>query len=50
MHLALDRDAIRQVVMRGQSVPGAQNVPPFVNGWDAELDAYGPPDIARARN
>lgn len=49
MHLALDRDAIQRVVMRGQSVPGAQNVPPFVNGWDPELDAYGPPDIARAR-
>ncbi len=48
MHLSLDRDAIRQVVMRGQSVPGAQNAPPFVNGWDPELDAYSPPDIARA--
>ena len=47
--LALDRDAIRQVVMRGQSVPGAQNAPPFVNGWRAELDAYGPPDYDRAK-
>ncbi|MFN3642852.1 MAG: ABC transporter substrate-binding protein [Gemmobacter sp.] len=49
MALALDRDAIRQVVMRGQSVPGAQNAPPFVNGWRAELDAYGPPDVERAK-
>jgi peptide/nickel transport system substrate-binding protein len=49
MALALDRDAIRQVVMRGQSVPGAQNVPPFVNGHDAELDAYGPPDYDAAK-
>ena len=49
MALSLDRDAIQQVVMRGQSVPGAQNVPPFVNGWDAELDAYSPPDIDRAQ-
>ncbi len=49
MHLSLDRDAIQQVVMRGQSVPGAQNVAPFVNGWDAALDAYGPPDIPRAQ-
>lgn len=49
MALALDRDAIRQVVMRGQSVPGAQNVPPFVNGHDAALDAYGPPDYDRAK-
>ena len=47
--LALDRDAIKQVVMRGQSVPGAQNVPPFVNGWDAALDAYGPPNVDRAK-
>ncbi len=49
MALALDRDAIRQVVMRGQSVPGAQNVPPFVNGHDAALDAYGAPDYDRAK-
>jgi peptide/nickel transport system substrate-binding protein len=35
MALALDRDAIQQVVMRGKSVPGAQNAPPFVNGYDA---------------
>jgi peptide/nickel transport system substrate-binding protein len=45
----LDRDAIKQVVMRGQSVPGAQNAPPFVNGYDAALDAYGPPDLDRAK-
>ena len=49
MALAIDRDAIRQVVMRGQSVPGAQNVPPFVNGHDAALDAYGAPDYDRAK-
>jgi hypothetical protein len=29
--------------MRGQSVPGGQNVPPFVNGHDEALDAYGAP-------
>lgn len=49
MHMALDRDAIKSVVMRGQSVPGAQNAPPFVNGWDAELDAYSPPDYEGAK-
>ena len=47
--LTLDRDAIKQVVMRGQSVPGALNAPPFVNGWDAALDAYGAPDVDRAK-
>ena len=46
--LALDRDAIRQVVMRGQSVPSGVNVPPFVNGWTEAMDAYDQPDIARA--
>ncbi|MBK5928666.1 ABC transporter substrate-binding protein [Rhodobaculum claviforme] len=49
MALALDRDAIRQVVMRGQSLPSAAPLPPFVNGWTEEMDAYGPPDIERAR-
>lgn len=42
MALALDRNAISRVVVRGQSVPGAQNARPFVNGWRAELDVYGP--------
>ena len=46
---ALDRDAIKQVVMRGQSVPSGMNAPPFVNGWNAEMDAYSPPDIDRAK-
>lgn len=49
MALALDRDAIRQVVMRGQSLPSAAPLPPFVNGWTEEMDAYGPPDIERAQ-
>ncbi|MBS0126787.1 ABC transporter substrate-binding protein [Aestuariicoccus sp. KMU-90] len=49
MALALDRDAIRQVVMRGQSVPGGQNVPPFVNGHDPALDAYSAPDYDAAK-
>ncbi len=49
MALALDRDAIKQVVMRGNAVPGAQNAPPFVNGYDAALDAYGAPDYERAK-
>lgn len=48
MHLAVDRDAIRQVVMRGQSLPTGVTMPPFVNGWTEELDAYGAPDVDRA--
>ena len=49
MELALDRDAIRQVVMRGNSIPTGVANPPFVSGWTEELDAYPAPDIERAR-
>lgn len=48
MALAIDRDAIRQVVMRGNSQPSAAPLPPFVNGWTEEMHAYDPPDLARA--
>ncbi|MCC5987242.1 MAG: ABC transporter substrate-binding protein [Pararhodobacter sp.] len=48
MALALDRDAIRQVVMRGESQPSAAPLPPFVNGWTEEMHAYDAPDIERA--
>jgi peptide/nickel transport system substrate-binding protein len=49
MELVLDRDAIKQVVMRGQSIPAGIPNPPFVNGWTAELDAYPKPDIEKAK-
>jgi peptide/nickel transport system substrate-binding protein len=48
LSLALDRDAIRQVVMRGESQPSAAPLPPFVNGWTEDMDSYGAPDYARA--
>jgi peptide/nickel transport system substrate-binding protein len=38
MNMAIDREAIRQVVMRGQSRPAGMIAPPFVNGWTAEMD------------
>jgi peptide/nickel transport system substrate-binding protein len=47
MALAIDRDAIRQVVMRGQSQPSAAPLPPFVNGWTEEMDSYDAPDYER---
>ncbi|MDO5706010.1 MAG: ABC transporter substrate-binding protein [Paracoccus sp. (in: a-proteobacteria)] len=47
--LALDRDAIQQVVMRGQSDPSGVALPPFANGWTEELDAYDAPDYDRAK-
>ena len=49
MALALDRNAIQQVVMRGQSQPSAAPLPPFVNGWTEEMHSFDAPDIERAR-
>ncbi|MEQ8306682.1 MAG: ABC transporter substrate-binding protein [Hoeflea sp.] len=48
MNMAIDRDAIKQVVMRGQSAPTGVIIPPFVNGWTEELDAYPEADIEAA--
>lgn len=49
MALALDRDAIMKVVMRGQSLPSGVAMPPFVSGWSPELDAYPAPDYDKAK-
>ncbi|MFN3987625.1 MAG: ABC transporter substrate-binding protein [Rhodocyclaceae bacterium] len=49
MNMAVNRDAIRQVVMRGQSVPAGMIAPPFVDGYTKELDAVPAPDLARAK-
>ena len=50
MNLAINRDAIQQVVMRGQSAPAGMIAPPFVNGWDAEMDASSVTDLDRAKS
>ena len=49
MELAIDRDAIKQIVMRGQAIPTGVATPPFVSGWTPELDAYPAPDIDKAK-
>lgn len=49
MSMAINRDAIRQVVMRGQSQPAGMIAPPFVNGWTAEMDAESKTDLAAAK-
>ena len=49
MNIAIDRDAIKQVVMRGQSAPTGVIIPPFVNGWTESLDAYPKADVAAAK-
>lgn len=38
MNMAIDRNAIQRVVMRGQSVPAGMIAPPFVNGYTEALD------------
>ena len=49
MSMAISRDAVKQVVMRGQSQPAGMIAPPFVNGWTAEMDAESSTDIEGAK-
>ncbi|SFJ43371.1 ABC transporter substrate-binding protein [Jannaschia pohangensis] len=49
MNMAINRDAIQQVVMRGQSQPAGMIAPPFVNGWTEALDAVSPADVEGAK-
>ncbi|RED12750.1 ABC transporter substrate-binding protein [Pontivivens insulae] len=48
MNIAINREAIQQVVMRGQSQPAGVIMPPFVNGWTEDLDQYPAFDLAAA--
>ena len=47
--MAIDREAIKQVVMRGQSSPAGMIAPPFVNGWNAEMDSSVMTDVEQAK-
>jgi len=49
LNLAVDREAIRRVTMRGLSVPAALMIPPGVNGYSKELDKTDKVDIAGAK-
>ncbi|WP_417582519.1 ABC transporter substrate-binding protein [Nitrincola sp.] len=49
MNIAINRQAIQQVVMRGQSVPAGMIAPSFVNGYTAELDTVPETDVNRAK-
>ncbi|MCR9220931.1 MAG: ABC transporter substrate-binding protein [Alphaproteobacteria bacterium] len=49
MNMAINRPAIKQVVMRDQSIPAGVIMPPFVNGWTEELDTYPAHDIEAAK-
>ena len=49
MSLAMNRDAIQQVVMRGQSQPAGMIAPPFVNGWSEDMDGASRTDLQEAQ-
>ena len=40
MNIAINRDAIKKIVMRDQSDPTGVIMPPFVNGWTEALNKY----------
>jgi len=48
INMAIDREAIKRAVMRGQSVPAGIVAPPFVHGYTKELDALPKVDLAKA--
>jgi peptide/nickel transport system substrate-binding protein len=49
LNLAVDREAIKRVTMRGLSIPAAIMVAPSVHGWSADLDKVSPVDTEGAK-
>jgi peptide/nickel transport system substrate-binding protein len=49
MNIAINRDALKKVVMRGQSDPTGVIMPPFVNGWSKALNAYPAHNVEQAK-
>jgi peptide/nickel transport system substrate-binding protein len=49
LNIAVDREAIKRVTMRGLSIPAAIMVAPGVHGWSKDLDTPPKPDLARAK-
>jgi peptide/nickel transport system substrate-binding protein len=49
LNIAVDRDAIKRVTMRGLSIPAALIVAPSVHGWSAEMDKVSPVDVEGAK-
>ncbi len=50
MNIAINRDSIKKVVMRGQSDPTGVIMPPFVNGWTEDLNKYPKYDVKMAKD
>ena len=49
VNMAINRQAIQRVVMRGQAVVAGSIVGPFVNGYKKEYDSVPPTDVAKAK-
>ena len=49
MNMAINRDAIKAIVMRDQSDPTGVIMPPFVNGWTDALNEFPSYDIDAAK-
>ncbi|HEX7073190.1 MAG TPA: ABC transporter substrate-binding protein [Hyphomicrobiaceae bacterium] len=49
INMAINRQAIQRVVMRGQSIPTGIIAPPGVNGYTKELDVIPPNDVEKAK-
>ena len=49
MNIAINRDAIKKIVMRNQSDPTGIIMPPFVNGWNETLNKYPVNDLNAAK-
>ena len=49
MSMAMNRDAIKKVVMREQSAPAGMIAPPFVNGWNTAMDSSSSTDVEAAK-
>lgn len=49
LHIAVDREAIKRVTMRGLSIPAGIMVAPGVHGWSKDLDVPAKVDLARAK-
>jgi peptide/nickel transport system substrate-binding protein len=47
--MAINRDAIKKVVMREQSQPAGMIAPPFVNGWNQAMDNSSATDVEGAK-
>jgi peptide/nickel transport system substrate-binding protein len=49
INIAVDREAIQQVVMRGESEPLGTIAPPFINGYEDWMGEYPEVDLERAQ-